>query len=174
MPFLHSYPITHSEYCNSKKTELIEYDSFSSNKFTRLSEVEGDLNETLFKSYLLDYQNNTIHKIELKISSIFDQGKISQEVYQTSVDILQNLPESVLLKIDLENLYETDYGTLVIDWQLTSKDNEFSLEIGNKCMGYFSELSNGSNFIVDEVNSSTEEIITLNSSIENFYLSHQS
>lgn len=117
-----------------------------------------------FKGIRDVYQNiSTILKEE------FENGSISSDVYKTSFDLVSLLPESVLIKLEEENIYPTNYGTIVFDWEDSNSNDEFSLEIGNSCFGYFSEFNGKDTINVEEVEFHSQEVNILHERIEKFY-----
>ena len=135
---------------------------------------EFQINETVLNTqsaFLLDYisSSNIYSLIANILKDSFDSHKIRSNVYKTAFDIVNRLPESVLSKIDTEDIYPTNYGTIVLDWNYNNSDDEFSLEIGDSCFGYFSEYDGSDIVRVDEVEFSTQNISQLHSDIEEFY-----
>ena len=63
----------------------------------------------------------------------------------------------------------TDYGTIIFDWEDPNSSDEFSLEVGNNCFGYFSELEGKDVVNVQEVKSIPKEINRLSVKIQEFY-----
>ena len=76
--------------------------------------------------------------------------KISSKVLINSHNFLNILSPSLLEELDLNNVYSTPYGTLVLDWEKDS-DNVFSLELGADKIGYFMEVDGIDEKKVDNV-----------------------
>lgn len=65
--------------------------------------------------------------------------KISSRVLINSHNLLDILSPLLLEELDLNNVYTTSYGTLVLDWE-KDENNVFSLELGADRIGYFIEV----------------------------------
>jgi hypothetical protein len=131
-------------------------------------------NESSFErqnTYLFDFNSisSVYQTISLKLKEEFEKNNISSDVYKTSYDLISLLPESILFKLKEDDLYPTNYGTLVLDWEDEKSNDEFSLEVGNNCFGYFSEFDGKDTINVEEVAFSTEEVNELHKKIEEFY-----
>ena len=138
--------------------EVIEYD-----------QSEDYINYS--NTYLVDFISisRVYDSISERLKDEFEKNNISSGVYKTSFDLISLLPESILLKLELENIYPTNYGTIVLDWEDLVSNDEFSLEIGKDCLGYFSEFEGKDTVNVEEVKFSPEEVNILHNKIEHFY-----
>jgi hypothetical protein len=107
----------------------------------------------------------------------FFSGYLQEEGVRTDVQkntnlLIENLSDLYIDKIDLESIYISGWGTLIIDFE--GDNNIFSLEIGSKSIGYFSEINSktvnfcGESFINTE-ESLNRTMIQLNSDLLNFY-----
>lgn len=125
------------------------------------------------KSYIGNFSCiNNVEKIESKLFQLFNLRQISPEVYNNSYDLIANFPEFILGRIDLDNIYTSQYGTLLIDFEFTNK-NIFSLEIGKNSVGYFSEINSETHSFCESLKTKDTEGNTINSElisleIENF------
>lgn len=141
------------------------------------SRYKSELDNAASTFYLLETsaQNDIYRSITIKLNSQFENKEISSNVYKTSFDVIQSLPESIIRKINLEDIYSTEYGTIVLDWQSFKKNSndEFSLEIGNNCMGYFYENDGEDMLNIQEVKTTDEEINILHKNIEAFFQGQQ-
>lgn len=122
-------------------------------------------------TFLIDFNSvsNVYQTLSLKLKEEFEKKSISSDVYKTSYDLISLLPESVLFKLNEDNLYPTNYGTVVFDWEDEKSNDEFSLEVGNNCFGYFSEFDGKDTINVEEVAFTPEEVNELHKKIEEFY-----
>jgi hypothetical protein len=122
-------------------------------------------------TYLFNFNSisGVYQTISLKLKEEFEKNNISSDVYKTSYDLISLLPESILFKLEVDNVYPTNYGTVVLDWEDDKSNDEFSLEIGNDCFGYFSEFDGKDTINVEEVPFSSEEVNELHKKIEEFY-----
>ena len=91
-------------------------------------------------------------KREIGNVSIYNQADvtISASVYNNSIKIIDAIFPSLLNDLDPMDIYTTDYGTIVLDWEKET-DNVFSLEIGKKSIGYFYEFENVASNQIDEL-----------------------
>ena len=131
------------DYNSVERERVINSNFLTSNLVEEV--VYYEENESSFESkntYLFDFNSisSVYQTISLKLKEEFEKNNISSDVYKTSYDLISLLPESVLFKLNEENLYPTNYGTLVLDWEDEKSNDEFSLEVGNNCFGYFSEF----------------------------------
>lgn len=107
-----------------------------------VEEPELDL-KNLFLLNTLNFNDNLVRiKNELKsyTESNDPDQKISADVFNNSYRFLDNIPPSAIEQLTLDNIYVSNNSTVVFDWEKSS-DDLFSLEIGNKSLGYFVELN---------------------------------
>ena len=156
----------------------VERDKISNSSFLKpnlIEEVVGyEENDSFLdidNTYLFDFNSisNIYETFTLKLKEEFEKNNISSNVYITSYDLISLLPESILFKLEVDNLYPTNYGTIVLDWEDDKSNDEFSLEIGNSCFGYFSEFDGEDRVIIEEVSFSPQEVSKLYKKIEEFY-----
>ncbi|WP_431107745.1 hypothetical protein [Winogradskyella poriferorum] len=76
---------------------------------------------------------------DLYFSPISDEH-ISQGVLLNSLNVFNSLYPSIVNKIDIENVYRTNYGNMVVDFEKNNGD-VFSLEISANSIGYFIEVN---------------------------------
>jgi len=90
-----------------------------------------------FKSNI-DYLKD---KLDFFLSCSEVDLKISPQVYNNAILVLDNLYPSIYNSINVDDIYTSNYGTVILDWE---KDNNdiFSLEIGSEKLGYFIEINN--------------------------------
>lgn len=69
-----------------------------------------------------------------------DENRFSANVLALTYAFVESLYPSMIEQLDLEDIYTTDYGTVIFDWE-KDKDNIFSLEIGASQIGYFIEVN---------------------------------
>jgi hypothetical protein len=100
------------------------------------------------RSYFL--VNSKTDVIRNYVMSVFnDESSISSEVLNNVFFFLDKLEMNILDAIEVENVYTSPYGTLIIDWE-KDIDNVFSLEFGAKEIGYFIEIDGRDIKQVDE------------------------
>lgn len=99
---------------------------------------------------------DNVNKIKNQLFNLLNQSRISYPVYNNASNLLVNLPELVLDKVDIDNVFESNYGTLMVDFELRNNDL-FSLEIGKKSVGYFSEVNDLTYSYCDELDTISEE-----------------
>mgnify|MGYP003591351189 CR=1 FL=1 len=146
--------------------------SFSAEVLVSESEFEIDENIAEYSNcFLFDYIGiSSIYKSVIsKLKNEYEKNSISSNVYKTSYDLINLLPESVLYKLNLDNVYASKYGTLILDWEDNDSSDEFSLEIGNDCFGYFSEFKGKDSVNVEEVKYSIENVDSLHKDMEDFF-----
>lgn len=82
---------------------------------------------------------------------------VKEQTLENSINIINKIPVEFISMIELDDVYKTNYGTIIIEWD---KDgNHFQLEIGKNEMGYFSE-KNGKDLFLRE-NKTTIDSINL-------------
>lgn len=91
---------------------------------------------------------------------------ISSEIIDNTLKLIELLPPSILYYLKAENIYPSDFGTIIMDWEF-DKENLFSLEIAKKSIGYFVELNGKNHKQVDRISFTDENINTIVSSINN-------
>nr|WP_297306410.1 hypothetical protein [uncultured Flavobacterium sp.] len=111
-----------------------------------------NLNSVKESLYLFDSEstrlNNLIENIKV--------ANVSNEVLNNSINILKNLPSLFLSNFNEENLYSSSYGTIVLEFY--KADNSiFTIDIGKKSFGYFSESNNNIKHLEEDMSFSTDE-----------------
>lgn len=86
---------------------------------------------------------------ELSMDRPLKKG-LSFGVIDQCLFLIDELNPLSLKEIDLENIYPTELGTVIFDWE-KDRDNVFSLEIGLKSIGYFIEVEGKDVKQVDDV-----------------------
>lgn len=99
---------------------------------------------------------DNVNKVKNQLFNLLNQSRISYSVYNNASNLLVNLPELVMEKIDIDNVFESNYGTLMVDFELKNNDL-FSLEIGKKSIGYFSEVNDVTYSYCDELETVSED-----------------
>ena len=64
--------------------------------------------------------------------------------------LIKSLPPSILYYLKPENIYPSQFGTIILDWEFDT-DNIFSLEIAKKSIGYFVEKDGENHRQVDKI-----------------------
>lgn len=170
--FLSSFDYTAVEKNRIRSNSLLNPPYFNSVTITEPEKNKReDLSSELYNIYLSKYEGlSSIYKpITDQLENEFEKKNISQNVYKTSFDIINSLSESILFKLSLDNIYPSKYGTLILDWEDENSNDEFSLEIGNNCFGYFSELNGKDTFNIDEAEYNQENINLLQKRIQEFF-----
>jgi hypothetical protein len=81
---------------------------------------------------------DTGDKLLKNISKYLEEENIHKEVQINTIKVVESLSEFFIDNIDLDSIYPSSYGTVLVDFE---KDNNiFSIEIGTKSIGYFSEV----------------------------------
>lgn len=170
--FLSSFDFTAVEKKRIRSNSLLNPPYFNSVVITEpeKNKWEEELSSELPNIYLSNYESLSVYKpITNQLKNEFEKKHISQNVYKTSFNIINSLSESVLFKLSLDNIYPSKYGTLILDWEDENSNDEFSLEIGNNCFGYFSELNGKDTFNIDEAEYNKENINLLQKRIQEFF-----
>lgn len=102
---------------------------FDINKIYQYSRSTDFIKSDLLKEKILQYHY-----------TLEDNAKISLNVINNAFALVDNLYPSILNELDIHNVTSTPYGTIVIDWE-KDIDNVFSLEIGDREIGYFIEVN---------------------------------
>ncbi len=105
-----------------------------------LDEPEVDIKESYFLKYNL---YNFFDKIKYSLLGFLETNtkwdvKINSDVFNQSIKILENLYPSIYENLEEDNIYPSNYGTIIFDWK-KSENELFSLEIGKDYFGYFIE-----------------------------------
>lgn len=104
-----------------------------------LTGITGNEKSDFLKRHILDFFNSVDSSI-----------KISADVLSQCYSFIDNLYPSLLEQLEIDNVYSTPYGTVVLDWE-KDVDNAFSLEIGAKELGYFIEVNGTDDKQVDSL-----------------------
>lgn len=105
------------------------------------TEVENPVNIFRFTDIgFTDKLQVIIKRLEEWFAYSTNGSKISANVLALAYTFLETLYPSMIEQLDLEDIYTTDYGTIIFDWE-KDKDNIFSLEIGATQIGYFIEIN---------------------------------
>lgn len=112
----------------------------SKNIILELGEEEMDLKSTYFLNdeTFIPHQTDII-KRQILMWLQSETRRISTDVANQCFSFLDELPPSLINYILLEEVYSTDYGTVVFDWE-KDEDNVFSFELGADKVGYFIEV----------------------------------
>lgn len=74
-----------------------------------------------------------------------------EESISNSFHFLHRLPEYVLEKIGSDNVYPTNYGTIIIDL-INEAEEKVSLELGRTKIGFYTSFDDGQNYSIEQVN----------------------
>lgn len=107
-----------------------------------------------FVQFDINVSNKTsviAENIRRNIYSNNNGEKLSDEVRIQALNVLDMLFPNMLVELDEDDIYITDYGTLIFDWE-KDIDNVFSLELGAEHIGYFIEVDGIDEKQVDVIN----------------------
>ena len=100
---------------------------------------------------------------------------VNKNVKKNTIDIIRHLSALYLINFDLNNLYQSAYGTAVLEF--IKDDSNFTIEVGEESFGYFGEID-GDYITINEViliplNIDEREIVygNLNNDFVDFYYS---
>ena len=100
---------------------------------------------------------------------------VNKNVKKNTIDIIRNLSALYLINFDLNNLYQSAYGTAVLEF--IKDDSNFTIEVGEESFGYFGEIDGDYITINEEIliplNIDEREIVygNLNNDFVDFYYS---
>jgi hypothetical protein len=94
-----------------------------------LNNISGSYSEVI-KNQLISFSNQT--------DDSDSDSKISFDVLNQSLNIIDSIYPSLIEKLNIDNIYSSSYGTVILDWEL-SNNSLFSLEVGKNAIGYFIE-----------------------------------
>lgn len=95
------------------------------------------------------YLDRTSESKRIEILNELESEIINKDVKRNTVDIIRNLPALFLMNFNINNLYESSYGTAILEYEIDNSN--FTIEIGEKSFGYFSEKDGDYLKIIDEV-----------------------
>ncbi|ATA90005.1 hypothetical protein CGC58_09900 [Capnocytophaga stomatis] len=99
--------------------------------------------EPFVKTYFLKNSSS-----QVKQQQIIKELEISNKIVKrNALDIIHNLPELFLINFDVDNIYESSYGTAILEYE--TKSSNFTIEIGEDSFGYFGE-KDGDYLIIEE------------------------
>ncbi|NOJ75696.1 hypothetical protein [Empedobacter stercoris] len=99
------------------------------------------------------YLDHTNESRRFEILNELEAEVLNNEVRKNAVEIIRNLPALFLINFDMSNLYVSSYGTTILEYE--THNSNFTIEIGEKSFGYFSEV-NGNYLTINEDVSITE------------------
>ena len=126
------------------------------------SEKDIDLKDT-FLLFNRNFNSNLEllkKQLDLFLTSSDDDLIISSKVYNSSYFIIDNLYPSIYNEININEIYTSNYGTVIMDWEKENGD-VFSLEIGSEKLGYFIEVGSVDVKQVEEIdiNNSLKDLL---------------
>jgi hypothetical protein len=155
-PIVFTFMALSTDY--KKNSYLANVIPFEGNDIEQIVDVDE---QNYFEGFI---RIDNVNKIKNHLFNLLNQSSISYPVYNNASNLLVNLPEIVLDKIDIDNIYQSNYGTVMVDFE--PKDNDiFSLEIGRKSIGYFSEVNDLTYSYCDELETINEAGETKNSNV---------
>jgi len=98
-----------------------------------------DLESSFIQEF--DFEDNSYKYNLLKsINTLLEKDSISIDVLNNLYSLIDELPEEVINLIDMDNIYVSEIGTVIID--IYNEEGLFSLEVGRTKVGYFAEIDN--------------------------------
>jgi hypothetical protein len=116
--------------------------------------------------------DSNISLIKKSLSVYLQDNGVKDNVKINTYHLIENLFHLYMDKIDLESIYLSNWGTVLIDFE---KDNNiFSIEIGSKSIGYFSEINSKTEHFCEEAFINSEDsfnstMYQLKSDLNDFY-----
>jgi hypothetical protein len=89
--------------------------------------------ETIFEK--LENNIRNLRTVNYSIDSDI-RKYISPETISNALNLLNYMPSSVIYSLNVENVYLSDYGTIILEWDNEQKE-VFSIDIGKNKIGYF-------------------------------------
>lgn len=99
---------------------------------------------TMTNFCIIDKNDNLLKNI----SKYLEEENIQKEVQINTIKVIESLSEFFIDNIDLDSIYTSSYGTILVDFE--RDNNIFSIEIGSKSIGYFSEIESITNDFCEE------------------------
>jgi hypothetical protein len=121
---------------------------------------------------ITDFLVNKCDFIKRNISNYLQEENIQTDVQINTYRVIENLSEFFIDNVDLNSIYTSKYGTVLIDFE--KNNNIFSIEIGVKSIGYFSEIDTKTidfceETFIDNENNLSSSLSKLNKSFLEFY-----
>ena len=134
------------------RADVLEYLTLEHNPIEAVSELDDfDMKDCYILNSLRTKNDLLIEELGVYFENIDEDLNIGNEVYVNSSRVLDCLYPSLSQELEFNNLYPTNYGTVVMDWEKESGD-VFSLEVGAKSLGYFIEKNGRDIKQVDDMN----------------------
>lgn len=133
--------------------------------------IENNCNITT-ESILRDvYLKSNDNKLLKNVPKYLEDECVNKDVQINVIKIIENLSKIYIDNIHEDNVYVSGYGTVLMDFE---KDKYiFSLEIGTKSIGYFSEIDSETNDFCEEASIEDDSfnisVGKLNTDFINFY-----
>lgn len=121
---------------------------------------------------ITDFLVNKSNLIQKAIAKYLQEEKVQNDVQLNTYRIIEKLSELFIDNLDLDSIYISKYGTVLIDFE--KENNLFSIEVGSKSIGYFSEIYSKTNNFCQEAFIDTEDALVatigqLNTDFRDFY-----
>ncbi|PVH25782.1 hypothetical protein [Sphingobacterium corticibacter] len=135
-----SLPLLYSSQRKDNYHDDVQYDYYTKSSNFDLS----------YESKIVDLESSCIpettfeeksfrHSLLKSIPSFIDFKELSMEVSKNLYSILNELPEEIVNMIDVDEIYTSDIGTIIMDIRM--ENALFSIEIGKSKIGYFAEVN---------------------------------
>lgn len=79
-------------------------------------------------------------------------------IINNALNIINQIPPSILYHLRPENIYPSKYGTLILDWEFNDENNIVSFEVAKNSIGYFVEKDGKNIKQVDEITLNDDNI----------------
>lgn len=79
-------------------------------------------------------------------------------IINNALNIINQIPPSILYHLRPENIYPSKYGTLILDWEFYDENNIVSFEVAKNSIGYFVEKDGKNIKQVDEITLNDDNI----------------
>lgn len=151
----YEYMNKHIGYETEIESIIVEETNIDLKSCYYLNNVSGNYTE-IIKNQLINFSNKLDNS----------DSEISFDVLNQSIKIIDSIYPSLIEKLNVENIYTSSYGTVILDWEFLD-DNIFSLEIGKDSIGYFIEKNGEDVKEVDSLGLKDKEIKNTFSSLIN-------
>lgn len=120
-----------------------------------------------------------LNRFKSILRGFINEDLLSIDVYDSATKVILYITPAYFLKLDVEEVYYTGYGTVVINFNIFNNGIvEFELEIGKSDIGYFFDTeTDGRPHMCDSLSLSDDEfkntIKQLNEDLKLFFEEHE-